>query len=43
MGTADFVRVVKPRISSFADKGEVMSKDINGDILVHEEGGGKEM
>jgi len=39
MGNADFVHAVKPRICSFADKGEVVSKDINGDILVHEEGG----
>jgi Ala-tRNA(Pro) deacylase len=42
MGNTDFVRVVKPRICSFAEGGEeVVSKDLSEELLVHEEGGGK--
>lgn len=40
MGNADFVHLVKPRICSFADVGELTRKDLP-QALAAEEGGGK--
>jgi Ala-tRNA(Pro) deacylase len=40
MGNADFVRLVKPQICSFAEKSEVASKQVSGN-LYFERGGGK--
>jgi Ala-tRNA(Pro) deacylase len=40
MGNADFVHLVKPRICSFAEKGEVMSRQVRGNSDF-EAGGGK--
>jgi len=41
MGNTDFVHVVKPRICSFAESGELAKKDIQQDFLADEHGGGK--
>jgi len=41
MGNADFVRLVKPRICSFAEKGNVISEDDLQDVFSPQEGGGK--
>lgn len=41
MGNTDFVYVVKPRICSFAENGELVKKDIPQDHLAPEQGGGK--
>ena len=41
MGNADFVHLVKPRICSFADIGEVTRKDLLQEVVAPEEGGGK--
>jgi len=41
MGNVDFVHLVKPRICSFAEVGEIRGKTIWEDISAHEEGGGK--
>jgi Ala-tRNA(Pro) deacylase len=41
MGNTDFVYVVKPRICSFAESGELAKKDIRQDFLADEQGGGK--
>jgi Ala-tRNA(Pro) deacylase len=41
MGNADFVHLVKPRICSFADIGEVTRKDLLQEVLAPEDGGGK--
>jgi len=41
MGNADFVHLVKPRVCSFADRGEVTRKDLSQEVPAHEEGGGK--
>jgi len=40
MGNADFVHLVKPRICSFAEEGEVMTKHIRENSYF-ERGGGK--
>ena len=41
MGNTDFVYVVKPRICSFAESGELVKKAILQDLLTPDEGGGK--
>jgi len=41
MGNADFVRLVKPRICSFAERGEVAREDGLHDLFPPQEGGGK--
>ena len=41
MGNTDFVYVAKPRICSFADEGEVVSKDLPEDFVTRDAGGGK--
>jgi len=41
MGNADFVRLVKPRICSFADRGNVIRDDDLQDVFSPQEGGGK--
>jgi len=41
MGNADFVHLVKPRICSFAEKGNVIREDDLQDVLPPREGGGK--
>jgi len=41
MGNADFVHLVKPRICSFAVRGNVIRKDDLQDMLSFQEGGGK--
>ncbi|MBZ5659356.1 MAG: YbaK/EbsC family protein [Acidobacteriia bacterium] len=41
MGNADFVHLVKPRICSFANRGNVIREDDLQDVLSTEEGGGK--
>ena len=41
MGNADFVHLVKPRICSFAERGNVIRDDDLQDVFSPEEGGGK--
>jgi Ala-tRNA(Pro) deacylase len=41
MGNADFVHLVKPRICSFAERGNVIRKDDLQDVFSPQEGGGK--
>ncbi len=41
MGNADFVHLVKPRICSFAERGNVIREDNLQDVFSHQEGGGK--
>jgi hypothetical protein len=41
MRNADFVRLVKPRICSFAERGEEIRKEVLQEVLAPEEGGGK--
>jgi Ala-tRNA(Pro) deacylase len=41
MGNADFVHLVKPRICSFAERGNVVREDDLHDALSPQEGGGK--
>jgi len=41
MSNADFTRLVKPLVCSFADKGEVMRRHATQDVLASEQGGGK--
>ncbi len=41
MGNADFIHLVKPRICSFAQKGNVIRENDLQDVLSPQEGGGK--
>ena len=41
MGNADFVRLAKPRICSFAEKGEIARENATADLVPFEEGGSK--
>ena len=41
MGNADFVHLVKPRICSFAERGNVIREDDLQDVFSPQEGGGK--
>jgi prolyl-tRNA editing enzyme YbaK/EbsC (Cys-tRNA(Pro) deacylase) len=41
MGNADFVRLVKPRIRSFAERGNVIRDDNLQDVFSSQEHGGK--
>ena len=41
MGNADFVHLVKPRICSFAERGDVIREDALHDVFSSQEGGGK--
>jgi Ala-tRNA(Pro) deacylase len=41
MGNADFVHLAKPRICSFAEKGNVTREDDLRDVISPQEGGGK--
>jgi Ala-tRNA(Pro) deacylase len=41
MGNVDFVHLVKPRICSFAERGNVIGKDDLQDVFSPQEGGGK--
>ena len=41
MGNADFLRLAKPRVCSFAEKGETTTKGQMQEILPPERGGGK--
>jgi len=41
MSNADLIRLAKPRIGSFAEKGEIAGEETTADLVPFDEGGGK--